>query len=427
MAKPEVLRVVSKAHYDQQYFVEIPPPKNPLANNSIRVRTRLTGISANNMTYCLMGDFMHWWSAYRVPDSAPVPYNDSSKYGIGPGWGYCEVLDSTIENISPGSFVTGFLPISAHTVDLQLEALAAVPGHFIETSPGRSKLANLYRRYEVMPASFNLDTTFAGWSAVLKVYESGSSIARYLLPQDGRTPIHPLGDPNALGPSARPWTGHEANVDGACIVCLGSGSKTARAFLYQLAKLAESKPPSFGVVEVASSKAGCRRYLKNVPFPHQVVGYDLAEGLPKHQKYITVNFGGRANSLESALDAAKQANANAEIICLQVGSEAKVFTAEDMARRRALLGRIKPWQMNATGVRDAVMAEIGERAYFTDLNNSFTSMVQEQERDFEGRVLGLELSIKHGIKGDDGVEGVWSRLCSGQFRGDEGVVVRLDY
>lgn len=426
MANFEVLRLVDKVHYDQQYFTQISVLTRPLPPNSIRIRTRMIGLTANNLTYCLMGTLFHWWSAFPPPYTAQAPYNDSEKYGVSPCWGYCEVLGSTIDLIPPGSIMKGFLPMSAHTIGLQLRQ-TEVPNHFVETSAHRSKLANLYQRYELMPADFDVRSTSAAWSSVLKIYEAGSSIARYLFPQDGTIPVHPLGDPSALGPPAKHWTTKEADLNGSCIVCVGSGSKTARAFLYQLAKIALEKPPTYSVVEVTSSTERCRSFLPKVPFRHQVIGYDLAAGLPDRRKYIIVNFAGRDDSFERTYNAAKQVNQEAQIVCLQVGSEAKVFSADDMVKRQATTARIQPWQMNATGVRDAVMARTGEEAYFRDLNDSFDAMLNDQEREFQGRVLGLSLRTKQGIEGKDGAEDAWNQLCAGQVSGEDGVVLRLDY
>ncbi|KAK5088418.1 hypothetical protein LTR05_002636 [Lithohypha guttulata] len=419
MASIQTVRLVGKARYDEQVCLQIPLPATSLGPSSVRVRTRLVGITANNLSYCLMGDVLHWWSAFPLPASLPEHYNDVTKYGIAPGWGCCEVLESTIEDIEPGRVISGFLPISEHTVDLQLTQVASVPGHFTETSPHRNKIMNLYQRYQLEPADTNLNNSLLAWSAVLKVNEAGASIARFLFPQDGSAPIHPLGDPTALGIPAAPWTTKEADLAGACIVCLGSGSKTARSFIHELAAIAATKQPGYTLIEVTSSKEGCRSYIRNVPFTHKVVNYhNLAGSFEPYQKYVVLNFAGRGNSLEEVVVAIKQVNSSAEVVCVAIGAEAKVYDQEAMSKRRATAEKLKPWQMNATGIRDAAMLRCGEAKYFEDMDSRFAGMVAQQEHDFDGRVLGLNLKVEHGLKGEDGIEG--------RLSGEDALVVTLN-
>lgn len=427
MASIETVRLVEKVRYDEQGFLQISAPATSLGPSSVRVRTKLVAITANNLSYCLMGDVLHWWSAYPLPVSIPEHYSDDTKYGIAPGWGCCEVLESTIEDIEPGRIISGFLPISSHTVDLQLTRVATASGHFIETSPHRHKIMNLYQRYQLEPADADLNSSLLAWSAVLKVNEAGASIARFLFPQDGSAPIHPLGDPTALGVLAAPWTTKEADLRGACIVCLGSGSKTSRGFIYELAAITATKQPEYALIEVTSSKEGCRSYIRNVPFTHKVVNYDsLAGSFEPYRKYVVLNFAGRGNSLEEVVVAVKQVNSSAEVLCVAIGAEAKVYDQEAMSKRRATAEKLKPWQMNATGIRDAAMLRCGESKYFEDMDSRFAEMVAQQERDFDGRVLGLNLKIEHGLRGEQGIEGIWSRLCTGRLSGDDALVVTLD-
>jgi len=421
MSSSQTLRLVDRARYNEQKFLSIPYPTTPLAPSSVRVQTKLIGLTANNLSYCRLGSVMHWWSAYPLPPYTPAPYDYDSQYGVAPAWGYCTVLQSTIEGIPPGRIIDGFLPISSHAVDLQLRRADTMPNHYVETSPHRGQLMNLYQRYRLLPVNFDLNSSLAAWTVVFKVWEAGSSLARYVFPQDSSTPVHPF------GAQVSPWTRKDADVSGACIICIASGTKTARAFIHQLAAIAAEKRPEYSLVEVTSGLVGCKRYLNNVPFPQKVLAYDnLVGAFAPHRKFVILDFGGRNNALAKVADAVKQVNPSAEAVCVAIGGEAKVYDEEAMVARRATAAKLQPVQMNATGIRDEAMKREGEPKYFQELDHSFETMVKQQAKDFNGRVLGVTLKAEHGLTGEAGVEGIWFKLCAGQVPGDDGMVVRLD-
>ncbi|KAK5948518.1 hypothetical protein OHC33_010414 [Knufia fluminis] len=450
----QTLRLVHKTHYNTQIFHPLATPSTTLPPSTLRIRTSLLGLGSNNLSYCAAGDLLHWWDAYPPPTDVdiPAPHNDTdlAAYGIAPGWGYATVLDSTIPEIAAGRILYGFIPISGHAVDLTLRRVEGTGfngTHWIEVSEQRAKVMNLYQRYMVMPDTFSLPANDSKQGAkqgqgvhvdpltlftpVLKpVWEAGWLLARYVFAQSAEStpdPVHPLGE------AVSPWSAREADLSDACIVCVASGTKTARSFLEELARIAladgKGEKPSYSVLEVTGGKAGCERYIKDVPFQHELVGYDEigAEVFKKqkYRKYVLLNFGGRDNALARVGTAIKEANPDAETVCVQIGGEAKVYSGEELAVRRETAEALGAVQMNTTGIRDEVMRRVGEEKYFGEMNGAFEKVVREQIGAFDGAVLGVRVKVSEGLRGEDGLEGCWERLCAGGIAGDEGLVVRL--
>ena len=415
----ELVRVVSKVRYNEQHFVSIPQPSKPLEAFSVRVRTIQLGLSSNNLSYCLGGEILHWWSAFPIP--AGVDSFPSSEYGVSPGWGIGRVTESTIKAIEKGRLVWGMLPISAHSFDLQLRQSELVPSDFIETSAHRSKLFNMYQRYSFLPADTDPFDTFSLWRSVLKFGEAGALLAKFVFPQDGSEPIHPLGAP------VSPWTASQSEVRGSCIICLASGTKTAREFIYTLANISETIKPEYTLIEVTSDSQGCARYLKSVPFQHKVMSYEaLSEQFPAFDKFILLDFGGRNGAVAKAAESIKGSHPDSELIVVSIGGEAKVYDGDQAQERRTRNARLKAFQMNATGIRDAAMTRKGEAAYFNELYDRFAKLVAEQTKDFDGKVLDVTLKQYSGLEGVDGLEGVWDSLCKGKVSGNDGIVVRFE-
>lgn len=416
----EVIRVVHKSRYDEQTYLSVTVPAQPLQETSVRAKVQLIGLSNNNLSYCLAGSVLHWWDAYPIPQTVPAPYYNLNEYGVAPGWGFAIVVDSTIQSIPKGRIIYGFVPISSHTVDLALKP-SEVANQWIEVSPHRNRVMSMYQRYDVMPEGFDIDSPKAAWTAMLIRCEAGMVLSKYVFSQNGGKPIHPF------GPQISPWTQKEANLTGACFVAIASGTKTAKAFIWHLASTARHIMPDYSLVEVTSGE-GCKRFLKNIPFDHKIVPYEsisLPNTFSQYSKHILLNFGGRANAFEDVYNAIRNSQQDAEVICVQIGSEPKVGTPESVKKDQALRARIKALQMNTTAIRDEAVAALGEKKYFADLNREFKNLVDEQISSFNGRVLGLDLKSSEGLQTESGIDGIWKRLTQAQVSTSEAIAVRI--
>lgn len=85
-------------------LVEAPTP--PLVDGQVLLRSDRVGMTANNVTYAVFGDAMHYWDFFP----APAPY------GRVPLWGFCVVEDSRHPDVTVGTRLYGYLPTSSHLV-----------------------------------------------------------------------------------------------------------------------------------------------------------------------------------------------------------------------------------------------------------------------------------------------------------------------
>jgi len=98
------------------------------------LRVDTFGLSANNVTYAVLGEMMSYWDFFPAEDG----------WGHVPTWGFAEVERSEAEGVEPGTRVYGYLPPASY--------LAVTPAHagadgFVDRSPHRAALPGTYQRY----------------------------------------------------------------------------------------------------------------------------------------------------------------------------------------------------------------------------------------------------------------------------------------
>ena len=93
------------------------------------------GLTANNITYAVLGEAMSYWSFFPAGDG----------WGRVPMWGFAEVERSAAEGLSGGERVYGYLPPSSHlVVRPEVDARG-----FVDVSEHRAALPPVYQRYEL--------------------------------------------------------------------------------------------------------------------------------------------------------------------------------------------------------------------------------------------------------------------------------------
>lgn len=92
------------------------------------------GLTANNVTYAVMGDAMSYWDFFPA----------AAGWGRVPMWGFAEVERSDAEDVEPGTRLYGYLPPSTHLV---VTPAAAGERGFVDASPHRAELPSAYHRY----------------------------------------------------------------------------------------------------------------------------------------------------------------------------------------------------------------------------------------------------------------------------------------
>jgi hypothetical protein len=100
------------------------------------LRVDTFGLTANNITYAVMGEAMSYWDFFPAEDG----------WGRVPMWGFAEVELSEAEGVDPGARVYGYLPPSSHLVVTPADADGR---GFVDGSTHRAQLPSAYHRYPV--------------------------------------------------------------------------------------------------------------------------------------------------------------------------------------------------------------------------------------------------------------------------------------
>jgi hypothetical protein len=98
------------------------------------LRVDRVGVTANNVTYALLGDSFHYWDFFPT----------KAGFGLVPLWGFAQVVASLVDGVDVGGRVYGYLPSASH--------LVVRPGRvdargFRDASPHRTALPSPYNAY----------------------------------------------------------------------------------------------------------------------------------------------------------------------------------------------------------------------------------------------------------------------------------------
>lgn len=108
----------------------------PLADGQARLAVRRVGMTANNVTYAVLGESFRYWDFFPAGPGL----------GIVPLWGFAEVVESRAAGVDVGGRYYGYLPSASH--------LVVQPGRvdergFADATPHRHNLPSPYNAYSV--------------------------------------------------------------------------------------------------------------------------------------------------------------------------------------------------------------------------------------------------------------------------------------
>jgi hypothetical protein len=98
------------------------------------LRVESFGMTANNVTYAVMGEAMSYWDFFPAAEG----------WGRVPVWGFAEVERSEASGVEVGTRVYGYLPPSSRLV---VTPVGIDGGGFVDGSPHRAALPSAYHRY----------------------------------------------------------------------------------------------------------------------------------------------------------------------------------------------------------------------------------------------------------------------------------------
>jgi hypothetical protein len=110
-----------------------------LADNAVRLRVESFSVTANNITYAVIGDIFGYWSFFPA----------EGEWGVVPMWGHAVVEASSNPDIMVGERVYGYLPMGTH-LDVIPGKISA--GGFTDLAAHRQPMSPIYNQYSRLSA-----------------------------------------------------------------------------------------------------------------------------------------------------------------------------------------------------------------------------------------------------------------------------------
>jgi len=227
----------------------------PLVPGEIRVRIDRFGFSANNITYGVAGDTLGYWQFFPVA-------NDPAKWGVIPVWGFADVVESNMSEISVGERLFGYFPPGDTLV---MKPVDIKQGMFFEGADHRAELPRGYNAYTRVSHEPGYDTRFDDARMLLfPLYLTSFVLWDQMKEHD--------------------WYGAEQ------IVLISASSKTALGLAYALQK-DETAPTCIGLTSARNVE-----FVKSTGAYADTFAYDNRTALPGKPTLI-VDMAGNADLL----------------------------------------------------------------------------------------------------------------------------------
>jgi hypothetical protein len=220
-------------------------PLAPLADGAVRLAVESFSVTANNITYAVVGDGFKYWDFFPAPEG----------FGIVPMWGHARVIESLCPDIALGDRVYGYLPMASH---LDVRPGKISPGGFLDTTDYRQPMSPVYNSYTRLAADPEHDPGLEAERMIFgPLFRTGFLIEYFL--------------------RANNWFGAEQ------LVVTSASSKTAMG----LASVARQN--SAGIRRIGLTSNGNVAFVKSSGLYDEVVAYDDLERVPVLRS-VSVDF-----------------------------------------------------------------------------------------------------------------------------------------
>ena len=224
-----------------------------LADGAARLAIESFSVTANNVTYAVVGDGFGYWNFFPAPDGK----------GIVPMWGHARVIESNCPELAAGERVYGYLPMATH--------LDVVPGNvskggFMDMAAHRQPMSPIYNQYSRLAADPEHDPAKEGERMIFgPLFKTGFLIEGFMR-REG-------------------WFGAGA------LVMTSASSKTSMG----LASVARHRSPQ--VKRIGLTSTGNVEFTRETGLYDEVYAYEEI-GLIPSQPAVVVDFAGNAAVLK---------------------------------------------------------------------------------------------------------------------------------
>jgi Protein of unknown function (DUF2855) len=226
----------------------------PLGDGEVRLRVESFSVTANNVTYAVIGDMFRYWDFFPAQEG----------YGIVPMWGHAIVEASNHPDIAVGERVYGYLPMGTH--------LDILPGHIsrgqlTDMAAHRQPMSVFYNQYSRLAADPEHDPAREAQRMIFgPLFKTGFLIEAMFRREN--------------------WYGAEA------LVMTSASSKTSMA----LASVAKEKSPE--IKRIGLTSAGNVDFVAATGLYDEVLAYGDVGALA-HVPSVSVDFAGNAALLRT--------------------------------------------------------------------------------------------------------------------------------
>ncbi|WP_095011290.1 DUF2855 family protein [Tsuneonella mangrovi] len=238
---------VTKQQLDQAELADV--VQEPLGEGAVRLEIESFSVTANNVTYAVVGDGFGYWNFFPAPEGK----------GIVPMWGHAEVIESNCPDVAVGERVYGYLPMGTH---LDVVPGSVSPSGFVDTSAHRQPMSPIYNQYSRLAADPEHDPMHEGERMIFGPLFKTGFLIDYFMRANG-------------------WFGAEQ------VILTSASSKTAMG----LASVASQNSPQVRRIGLTSS--GNVSFVRESGLYDEVLSYDDVVALPQEPS-VSVDFAGNA-------------------------------------------------------------------------------------------------------------------------------------
>lgn len=116
--------------------------KRPLAEGEIRVRVERFALTANNVTYGVVGEKIGYWKFFEAADNA------DGGWGVIPVWGFARVVETNAPEVATGGRIYGYFPMADEVV---MQPTRVSKSRMIDGVAHRADLPPVYNSYARIP------------------------------------------------------------------------------------------------------------------------------------------------------------------------------------------------------------------------------------------------------------------------------------
>jgi hypothetical protein len=233
-----------------------PAPPIELGADQVHVRIESYALTANNITYGVVGDLMKYWSCY--PAAAGM--------GRIPVWGFGTVARSNRSDVAMGERLYGFWPMSSGAV---LAIGRATPATLTEASPHRRELAQVYNSYVRVAADPGMPPGSEPFVSLMRPLFTTSFLIDDFLAENGF-------------------------FGAGTVVITSASSKTSIGLAYCLKQRASTRPEVVGL-----TSQGNAAFVAGLGLYDGVLTYDAIGGLQAPRGAVAVDMAGSAATLRA--------------------------------------------------------------------------------------------------------------------------------